>query len=383
MVQVLGKLTIQETTNFQEIEGVLEEMICVPFGKLKSNLITELMKYYEAKIGDDALKIKIFVSYFNRKITGIVSVQVNPNYTSYGRNCGTFGWLYANDFVSCRSLMERGERFVKEQGIKKIRGPINFPKHLGGIGLQIEGFDKFPMYGVALSDSSLNIIRYLEKLGYLQESYYSCLHVYQEFWENAKKLDKSVRLGYLTKEELLYDRKEELLKIGNEAFGGILPDTSGSEDNLNEFAYIYSKMPDSFYTIKNEVNTNLYADVPQITEALESFDPKKQLLWVGVAFDKATDEILGTAYALPNLYQLWNGEPITQVNADTMVVKSGQSGKGIFSALNALGQMNFKRYGLDYVEGTSIWSNNERVMERIFPHTKLVRKHVVLQKRIK
>jgi len=45
--------------------------------------------------------------------------------------------------------------------------------------------------------------------------------------------------------------------------------------------------------------------------------------------------------------------------------------------------MNFKRYGLDYVEGTSIWSNNERVIEKIFPHTKLVRKHVVMQKRIK
>jgi len=388
LVQVLEKskfkeLIVQETTNLQEIKDALDEMIYIPFGQLKPNIIHQILKYFEAKINDNALKIKIFVSYINRKITGVVSVQVNPNYTSYGRNCGTFSWLYAKDYISCEELMERVELFVKEQGLKKIRGPINFPKHLGGIGLQIEGFDKFPMYGVAISDSSLKIINYLEKLGYLKESYYSCLHIYQEFWENAKKLDKSVRLGYLSKKEFLRDRKEELLQIGKEAFGGILPDTSGCEDNLREFADIYSKVPNSFYTIKSEVNTKLYADVPQIAEALESFDPKKQLLWVGVAFDKATDDILGTAYALPNLYQLWDGDPITQVNADTMMVKTGQSGKGIFSALNALGQMNFKRYGLDYIEGTSIWSNNERVMERIFPHTKLVRKHVVMQKRIK
>ena len=64
------------------------------------------------------------------------------------------------------------------------------------------------------------------------------------------------------------------------------------------------------------------------------------------------------------------------------MVKKGYYGKGIFSALNNLGQLTAGLFGVDYYEGTTIWSNNERAINTIFPHCEPIRKHFVVQKRV-
>ncbi|GAH92013.1 unnamed protein product, partial [marine sediment metagenome] len=66
--------------------------------------------------------------------------------------CPTFGWLHAKDFRSCELLMNECENFVRENKLRKIRGPINFPKIIGGIGYQIEGFEAPMLNGVAFND---------------------------------------------------------------------------------------------------------------------------------------------------------------------------------------------------------------------------------------
>ena len=64
------------------------------------------------------------------------------------------------------------------------------------------------------------------------------------------------------------------------------------------------------------------------------------------------------------------------------MVKKGYFGKGIFSALNNIGQLTCNLHGVDYFEGTAIWSNNSRAIDTIFPHCSPLRKHNVVQKRI-
>ncbi len=83
-----------------------------------------------------------------------------------------------------------------------------------------------------------------------------------------------------------------------------------------------------------------------------------------------------------DIFQAWAGKPITRVNVDTAMVKKGYYGKGIFSALNNLGQLTCRIFGIDYFEGTAIWSNNSRAIDTIFPHCKPIRKHYVVQKRV-
>ena len=72
------------------------------------------------------------------------------------------------------------------------------------------------------------------------------------------------------------------------------------------------------------------------------------------------------------------------------MVRTGYNGKGVFSSLNNFGQAtNRSMKGVNYYEGTAIWTknskgvNNEEAMNSIFPHCKPIRRHVVFEKRIK
>jgi hypothetical protein len=85
---------------------------------------------------------------------------------------------------------------------------------------------------------------------------------------------------------------------------------------------------------------------------------------------------------LPNLFQLWIKEPLTHLNVDTVIIKKEYAGRGIFSSLQNVGQITSRLYGFDYVEGTTIWANNDRAIKTIFPHCSPLRTHYVLQKRI-
>ena len=62
---------------------------------------------------------------------------------------------------------------------------------------------------------------------------------------------------------------------------------------------------------------------------------------------------------------MWRGDTISRVNVDTAMVKKGYYGKGIFSTLNNIGQLTCIIRGLNYYEGTSIWSNNTRAIDTI------------------
>ena len=105
-------------------------------------------------------------------------------------------------------------------------------------------------------------------------------------------------------------------------------------------------------------------------------------VWAPLAFDKTTGDLAGALLGLPDLYQKWSKKPITRGNVDTAMVKKGYYGKGIFSALNNLGQLTGRIFGIDYYEGTAIWSNNSRAVDTIFPHCCPIRKHYVVQKRV-
>ena len=136
------------------------------------------------------------------------------------------------------------------------------------------------------------------------------------------------------------------------------------------------------YKIKGEVYLKKYSIIPEYIEAWESCDLEKIEPYVPMAFDRHTGELVGIILCLPDLYEAWRGEPITRVNVDTAMVKKGYYGKGIFSALNNIGQLTCLMRGLNYYEGTSIWSNNSRAIDTIFPHCKPIRKHIVVQKRL-
>ncbi|GAH32915.1 unnamed protein product, partial [marine sediment metagenome] len=86
-------INVEESNNLKEIKNVLDELLYVPDIRLKPRIISELIKYLKTKFLDENYKIMVFIAYHNSEIYGFVISQIHPTYTSYGRKCGTFGWL--------------------------------------------------------------------------------------------------------------------------------------------------------------------------------------------------------------------------------------------------------------------------------------------------
>lgn len=387
MVQVsemnqYDSIKLRDSRDVKEIRLVLDEFLYVPDSRLKQKIMNELLKDLQLKLSDEIYKIKVFIAYESSEPLGFVISQIHPTYTSYGRKCGTFGWLSVSDFGVCKKLMRECEIFIRENTVRKIRGNINFPKGLGGIGIQVSGFEQQMMYGVAFNNPRIDLISYLKKLGYAIESEYTCMKVTKQIWDSGKKLDKSIKLRYLTLKELI-QRKEEIIELANNSFQMSFPDASGGEHRLNEMIKTYAQVPKSHYKLPDNFDPKSYSNVPEFLDAWESCNLENVITWAPMAFDKKTDKLVGIILSLPDLYELWLGQKITRNNVDTAMVRKDYAGKGVFSALNNIGQLTCNLNGIKYYEGTTIWYNNQDAVNSIFPHCEHVRKHYVVQKRIK
>jgi hypothetical protein len=385
MVQAIEKVEIEkskvnETQDLDEIKEALEHLLYVPNLDIRSKVISELLLYLKNKFLNPEYKIKVFIGYSNSEILGFVICQIDPYYTSYSRKCGTFGWLHAKSADVCKLLLRECEIFLKENKIRRVRGNVNFPKNLGGVGIQYLGFNEQMLYGVAYNNPNSRILEYLDCLRYQKESQYTCVYVAQRIWSKGKKIDNDIEFRYVSMKEL-YDYVEEIRSLANNSFYKILPDASG-RNRIYEFFESFKKIPKSFYQIKIDFVPSKYSKIPRFVEAWETCNLEKIEPFAPMAFEKSSGELVGILLGLPDLFEAWSGKPITRCNVDTAMVKKGYFGKGIFSALNNIGQLTCNLFGVNYFEGTGIWSNNSRAIDTIFPHCNPIRKHYVLQKRL-
>ena len=374
------ELRVANTRDTSEIQLVLTELLYVPDERLKLVVVLELIDYFTEKFSKPDYKIKFFYTKENGNISGFVVCQIDKDYKSYGMKCPTFGWLHAKDFRSCELLMSECESFVRENKLRKIRGPINFPKIIGGIGYQIEGFKAPMLNGVAFNEPNSKVLEYLEELGYKKESKYSCLEVIESNWTKGNKLDKGIILRFLPTSEIRKLRAK-ILALAQSSFHSVLADAPGGQSRFDEMMETYD-LAFGNSMVKDNFDPNTYSSIPEFIEAWESCDLNNIIPCCPVAFDRTTGELVGIIMTLPNLFQLWIKEPLTHLNVDTVIIKKEYAGRGIFSSLQNVGQITSRLYGFDYVEGTTIWANNDRAIKTIFPHCTPLRTHYVLQKRI-
>jgi hypothetical protein len=379
--KIQQELRVANTRENSEIQLVLTELLYVPDERLKLVVVLELLDYFTEKFSKPEYKIKFFYTKENGNITGFVVCQIDNDYKSYGMKCPTFGWLHAKDFRSCGLLMAECESFVRENKLRKIRGPINFPKIIGGIGYQIEGFEAPMINGVAFNEPNSKVLEYLEELGYKKESKYSCLEVIESNWIKGNKLDKGIILRFLPTSEI---RKlgAKILALAQSSFHSVLADAPGGQSRFDEMMESYDLAFGNCSMVEDDFDLSTYSSIPEFIEAWESCDLNDIVPCCPVAFDRTTGELVGIIIALPNLFQLWIKEPLTHLNVDTVIIKKEYAGRGIFSSLQNVGQITSRLYGFDYVEGTTIWANNDRAIKTIFPHCTALRTHYVVQKRI-
>jgi hypothetical protein len=170
--------------------------------------------------------------------------------------------------------------------------------------------------------------------------------------------------------------------LASQSLYAVLADAPGGRTRFEEMMDGYAQACKVLKLINEEFPQD-YADVSGFREMWESCDFKKIVPMAIFGFDRNTNELVGLIMCQPNLFQLWNGEPLTHLNIDTAMIKKEYAGKGIFSALSNMGMFfTFSAYGFKYYEGTTVWANNDRAIKTIFPHGTPVRTHYVVQKRL-
>ena len=383
MIILAQDIDVLEIKSYQLVSlahQALELLLFVADVRLKPRIIQEILDYYEEKFNSPEDNASMFIVLKDHVPTGFVICEVNPDYRTYSRRATTFGWLLADDLETCAILMEQCELFAKEHKLRKLRGPINYPKLVGGIGIQTEGFDAPMLNGVNFSGPESRILEFLNKLGYESESKYSCVHVIDKSWEKGDIVGPEYRLGYLTLEELI-SRKDEIMELAANSFYSILADAPGGTSRFDEMMDHYAQIPPEYYELI--IDPRKLTNVPEFLETYNSYDLNKVVTWVHIAFEKETDKIAGLIMTLPNLYQLWTGESLTHCNVDTVMIAKQHAGKGVFSSIHNMGKPIVVAAGISFIEGTTIWANNDRAIKTIFPHATPLRTHVVVQKRVK
>ena len=376
------ELTVASTRNISEIQYVLTELLYVPDERLKLVVVLELTDYLTEKFSKIDYKIKFFYTTQNGRLTGFVICQIDQDYRSYSRRCPTFGWLHAQNFNVCKLLMEKCEKFVRANNFRKLRGPINYPKMVGGIGFQTEGFASPMMNGVAFNDPGSNVLSYLQELGYKLDAKYSCVDSDVNHWDKGKELDENIMIRLLPLEEIKA-LKEQILGLAQQSLYSVLADAAGGKNRFDEIMDCYDQATKIVNFVNPGFDPQVYADRPGFVETWNATDFDKVVPLAIFAFDRITKELVGFMFCQLNFYQFWAKEPLTQISIDTIIIKKEYTGKGIFSALHNIGKpLSAAAYGYESFEGTTIWANNEKAIKAIFPHCSPLRTHFVVQRRI-
>ena len=396
MVQTVQKLQksyikVSDTQDLEEIKSAVKELLQQPNPRVKENVKKSLLRYLKSKFATPDYKIKVFIAYYNDTPSGMVISDLNPEYKSYGRKCGTFGWLMVQSQEVCEVLLEQCEVFVKENRLRKIRGPINFPKNETGFGLQISGNEEQKLYGVAPTNENPDVYEYLINVGYEPESEYTCMSVVEESWKKGNSLDKSLKLCCLPLAEV-EEKIDEIVELAGDSFSSLLPDTSGGgRENVEELLHLATHVPKEFFRYQQIYNPfEAYKDIPEFIEAWEGKDLENMVTMFPMVLERETNKLVGILIGVLDYYECWNSEYVTRVNVHTAMVRRGYNGKGVFSSLNNFGQAtNRAMWGIKYFEGTAIWTknskgvNNEEAVNSIFPHCQPNRTHVVFEKRVR
>ena len=179
MIVTTEKLEIIDINNpniISDFEMALKHLLHVPDERVKPKIIQEIISYYKFKHKTPGYRFNIYVAKNDAMPLGCVVSQIDPEYRTYSRKATTFAWLLCEEFEVCKVLMERVENFARIHKVKKIRGPINYPKMVGGIGIQTEGFKAPIINGLNFNHPSSKILEYLNEIDYESESKYSCVH---------------------------------------------------------------------------------------------------------------------------------------------------------------------------------------------------------------
>ena len=116
----------------------------------------------------DYCKRKMWLAYKDGKVAGRIQAIVNPRYNEfYHTKRGRFGWYdFINDMEVAKALMDTASKWLKEQGMEVVHGPLAY-NTLGRQGMLISGFENTPPVNCLYNYPYYP--KFMEKMGFEKE----------------------------------------------------------------------------------------------------------------------------------------------------------------------------------------------------------------------
>ncbi len=143
---------------------------------------------------------KYWIAFQNEKCVGRIAAIVNHHHNHYYKELtGFFGYFEStNDDSVSTSLFSTAEKWLKESGMKLIRGPVNLSL-ANESGLLIEGFDRSPVLQMYYNPPYYSEL--LEKYGYRKEHDLLAYYVPNDIINNLKVMKRLERISNIITEK--------------------------------------------------------------------------------------------------------------------------------------------------------------------------------------
>ena len=362
-----GKVVVEAVTDQKGIS----EFVKFPFKLYKGDpnwvppFIEERRDYFDPKKNPlyEHTRYQLFLARRDGELVGTIGAVVNDNHNHFhDEQVGAFGFFESlNDQAVADALLDAAETWVRGQGMKAIRGPLNFSTN-DEIGTLIDGFNEPPM--VMMTYNPRYYPALIEGHGYTKamDVYAWISNDIHATLRNAPPKLFNVAEKAVAKDGIRlrpFDRKNQqrdieiIKKVYNSAWEknwGFVPMTDHEIDHL-----VKGLLPliDTRLVFVAET-----ADGTPIGISLTIPDLHQALLWAGG----------GRMYPFGILKFLWQRRKINQARLIIMGVVEKYRGRGVDAYFYLTTARKAAEYGYKRLEGSWILETNtmmNRIIERL------------------
>jgi hypothetical protein len=225
---------------------------------VKNNLDTKKNPFYKHS------KIKLFLAMQGKEVVGRIGAIINDNHNEFHNDkAGFYGFFECiNDKSVAEKLFAEAEKFVRENGMNKILGPVN-PSTNDECGTLITAFDKPPVLLMPFNPDYYPVLT--ESCGYKKANDLLSFYMDAKAATDEKLLEKLERMADIVakKENIkiryvdLSDFNKEVLKVRQvynaawEKNWGFVPMT---EDEMYHIAKMLKLIVNKEYVMFAEIN---------------------------------------------------------------------------------------------------------------------------------
>ncbi len=299
-------------------------------------------------------KAKFWLAYKNGKCVGRIGAIINEKYIEKtGEQYGRFSRLeFIDDHEVVKALIDIAESWVKDHGMKGIRGPLGFT-NLDHQALLVEGFDQLP--SIASEYHHAYYKAHLEKLGYEKAIDWIefRLTLDEEIPAKAVRLNDIIQqrnglsVVHFTKNSELAPYGEKIFAVLNDAFAELFSVIRFDEKMIEYYKNRYFKLLN-----------------PKFVKVVEDKDKNVVAFIVGLpSLSKAMQKANGKLFP----FGFWHLMQALKKPKEVDLLLSGivphLQGSGVAAILITELQKVMIEHGVKYVETTGIFETNQKAIQ--------------------